>query len=249
MASFMASLFSSSTRQDKTDVAVHRPITPASPNKETPSFTTPVRTPMGSPSKKTAPPGANDLPDYFDNIKLNSPTIGSEGWKTGNPFDAPPVKLAPPTANTRLSPGKINNNNIQIFEDHPMGGADESIIQKPAPAAAPRKQAQENTPPVSSRPPIVGQDSTASVLQPSHAAISRSELYHLREREREREKPATPIKKFNTNRGLTAEERELLAKPNVKRMVNVTQLCKYCRIPSMTQSNLDQTFSTTTSTS
>jgi cell cycle protein kinase DBF2 len=222
MASFMASLFSSSTRQDKPDGAVHRPTTPANPIQAAPSFTTPVRTPQGSPSKKTAPPGANDLPDYFDNIKLNSPTIGSEGWKTGNPFDAPPVKLAPPTPK-----GKINNNNIQIFEDHPTGGADESIIQKPAPAAAPRKQAQENTPPVSSRPPIVGHDSTASVLQPSHAAISRSELYHLRERE----KPSTPIKKFNTNRGLTAEERELLAKPNVKRMVNVTQLCKNTRIP------------------
>lgn len=199
MASFMASLFSNSKAQDKPD-AVSRPATP---NRN--SFVTPTITPQGSPSKKTVPPGAHDLPVAFDNLKLNST----------NPFDAP-VKFDPSALGTHLSPSKINNNTINIFEDSPDAAADESIIQKPATAAAPRKHGQENTPPVSSRPPIV--DSPSYI---SHAAVSRHGLYQQTGRER----PSTPAKKFNTSRGLTAEERELLQKPNVKRLVNVTQLC------------------------
>lgn len=198
MASFMASLFSNSKAQDKPD-AVSRPATP---NRN--SFVTPTITPQGSPSKKTVPPGAHDLPVAFDNLKLNST----------NPFDAP-VKFDPSALGTHLSPSKINNNTINIFEDSPDAAADESIIQKPATAAAPRKHGQENTPPVSSRPPIV--DSPSYI---SHAAVSRHGLYQQTGRER----PSTPAKKFNTSRGLTAEERELLQKPNVKRLVNVTQL-------------------------
>lgn len=226
MTSFISGLFSANTRPERPESMIHRPVTPASPNKETHNFITPISTPQGSPSKKTVPPGANELGEYFDNFKLSS------GAGNSHPLDAP-VKLTPPTKDPRVSPGKINNlTNIRIFEDNSAGTADESIIQKPAPAAAPRQQhTQENTPPVSRRPPIVGQDSAASVLQPSqpsHAASARQELYHLRERD---SKPATPIKKFNTNRGLTAEERELLAKPNVKRMVNVTQLCMLARHP------------------
>jgi hypothetical protein len=222
MTSFISGLFSTSTRQERPESMIHRPVTPASPNKDTHNFITPISTPQGSPSKKTVPPGANELSEYFDNFKLSS----GAGNGNGHPSDAS-GKLTPSAKDPRLSPGKINNHsNIRIFEDSPSGSTDHSIIQKPAPAAAPRQQqTQENTPPVSRRPPIVGQDSAASVLQPSqpsHAASARQEFYHLRERDT---KPATPIKKFNTNRGLTAEERELLAKPNVKRMVNVTQLC------------------------
>jgi hypothetical protein len=203
MASFMASLFSSSTRQDKLD-AGQRPGTPTMN-----SFTTPVSTPQGSPSKKTVPPGANDLPVAFDNMKLNST----------NPFDAP-VKFDPSALGSHFAAGKPNNNTINIFEDSPAGGADESIIQKPAATAqSPRKHAQENTPPVSARPPIVD---SPSYLH-NHAAASRQQTYNLKERER----PSTPAKKFNTSRGLTAEERELLKKPNVKRLVNVTQLCTF----------------------
>lgn len=226
MTSFISGLFSASTRQERPESMIHRPVTPGSPNKDTHNFITPISTPQGSPSKKTVPPGANELSEYFDNFKLSS------GAGNSHPLDAP-VKLTPPTKDPRFSPGKINNHsNIRIFEDSPAGSNDQSIIQKPAPAAAPRQQhTQENTPPASRRPPIVGQDSAVSVLQPSqpsHAASARQEFYHLRERD---SRPATPIKKFNTNRGLTAEERELLAKPNVKRMVNVTQLCMLARSP------------------
>jgi cell cycle protein kinase DBF2 len=208
MASFMASLFSNSKAQDRQDTT-QRPTTPnTNPNRN--SFVTPSITPQGSPSKKTAPPGAHDLPVAFDNLKLST-----------NPFD-PPVKFDPSALSTHLSPGKINNNTINIFEDSPASAADESIIQKPSAAASPRKHGQENTPPVSSRPPIV--DSPSYI---SHAAVSRQGLYQQTGRER----PSTPAKKFNTSRGLTAEERELLQKPNVKRLVNVTQLCRFLYPP------------------
>lgn len=203
MASFMASLFSNSKAQDRQDAA-QRPTTP---NPSRNSFVTPTITPQGSPSKKTAPPGAHDLPTAFDNLTL-----------TNSPFDAP-VKFDPSPLGTNLSPGKINNA-INIFEDSPASAADESIIQKPAAVASPRKYGQENTPPVSSRPPIV--DSPSYI---SHAAVSRQGLYQQAGRER----PSTPAKKFNTSRGLTAEERELLQKPNIKRLVNVTQLCTFLR--------------------
>jgi hypothetical protein len=203
MASFMASLFSNSKAQDKPDAGQQRPTTP---NANRNSFITPSITPQGSPSKKTAPPGAHDLPVAFDNLKL-----------TANAFDAP-VKFDPSALGTNVSSSKINSNTINIFEDSPAGAADESIIQKPAAAPSPRKHGQENTPPVSSRPPIV--DSPSYI---SHAAASRHGLYQQTGRER----PSTPAKKFNTSRGLTAEERELLQKPNVKRLVNVTQLCMY----------------------
>ncbi|KAL1908478.1 serine/threonine-protein kinase dbf2 [Sporothrix stenoceras] len=54
-----------------------------------------------------------------------------------------------------------------------------------------------------------------------HAAVSRHELYQQPTRER----PNTPnVKKFNTSRGLTPEELEILKRPNVRRLVNVTQL-------------------------
>ena len=55
-------------------------------------FTTPVQTPQGSPSKKQLPPGANDLPNVFDNaLKLahSSPTKqvtspGKQGLSIGD---------------------------------------------------------------------------------------------------------------------------------------------------------------------
>jgi cell cycle protein kinase DBF2 len=34
-------------------------------------------------------------------------------------------------------------------------------------------------------------------------------------------------RKYNTQRGLNPEELEILQKPNVKRLANVTQLCEY----------------------
>ena len=52
-----------------------RPQTPTTPGGGAiHGFTTPVQTPQGSPSKNQFPPGANDLPNVFDNaMKLAAP--------------------------------------------------------------------------------------------------------------------------------------------------------------------------------
>ncbi|KAJ9155258.1 Non-specific serine/threonine protein kinase [Pleurostoma richardsiae] len=192
MASFMANLFPS---KEKLDLG-NRPSTPTKSN----SFTSPFSTPQGSPSKKTVPPGANELPLAFENLKIGSTSV----------LDSP-VKLGRPQSQivtTPLSPGKIN---IQTPDDFSL--ADESTIYKSqsSPTTPLKQQGQENTPPTTSK---LG--ATEHLIQHNHAALSRQELYHSR--------PSTPHKKFNTSRGLTTEEREILQKPNVRRLVNVTQL-------------------------
>jgi cell cycle protein kinase DBF2 len=189
---------------------------PNTPNRN--SFITPVSTPQGSPSKKQNPPGANDLPIAFENaMKITPPTFGSPN-KSG--------RGAP------LSPGKSNSLAVDdSYFGNSSGNIDDSIIHKSAAPSSPlRKQGKENTPP-SSRQGI------ESVTQ-NQAAISRQELYQPREQ------PPTS-KKYNTQRGLTAEELEILHKPNVKRLANVTQLCKsskasvifianiFCRLPRL----------------
>jgi hypothetical protein len=194
MASFMANLFPGG-KQDKPDA---RPSTPIRN-----SFITPASTPQGSPSKKTIPPGANELPASFQGMKINTPSA----------FDTP-VKLSrPQSVIAPLSPGKSNLQNIE----EGSSTVDDSIIRKGAPRTGSplRNQGQENTPPVLPRDPF-----TEPTYQPSHAAVSRQELYQHRDR------PSPTVRRFNTTRGLTAEERELLQKPAVKRLVNVTQLCK-----------------------
>ncbi|KAK4248857.1 kinase-like domain-containing protein [Corynascus novoguineensis] len=192
MASFVANLFPG-TKQDKADA---RPSTPTRS-----SFITPASTPQGSPSKKTIPPGANELPSVLQGMKINQPSA----------FDTP-VKLSrPQSVVAPLSSGKSNLQNVE--EGSPS--VDDSIIRKGAPRTGSplRNQGQENTPPTLPRDPF-----TEPTYQPSHAALSRQELYQPRER------PSPTVRRLNTTRGLTAEERELLQKPGVKRLVNVTQL-------------------------
>lgn len=206
MASFLSNMFPSQGPKDGKLPASEQPGTPIKN-----SFTTPVATPQGSPSKKTFPPGANDLPSYFDNaLKLNPVTL-----------DAPAVKLGRPQSGIPLSPGK---GNLQPADESYFANSsstvDDSVIHKngdSAPATPLKKQGQENTPP--SRIPV-----RDSVYQHNQAAVSRQELYQPRDSS----KPTTPTaKKFNTHRGLSAEELEILKKPNVRRLVNVTQLCKH----------------------
>ncbi|GAB1312226.1 serine/threonine-protein kinase dbf2 [Madurella fahalii] len=193
MASFMANLFPGG-KQDKADA---RPSTPIRN-----SFITPASTPQGSPSKRTVPPGANELPGAFQSMKLGTPSALDIPVKLGRPQSA---------LITPLSPGRTN---VQNLEDG-SSAVDDSIIHKgpAAPGSPLRSKGQENTPPALPRDPF-----TEPTYQPSHAAISRQELYQPRDR------PSPTVKRFNTTRGLTAEERELLQKPTVKRMVNVTQL-------------------------
>ncbi|KAI0839620.1 kinase-like protein [Hypoxylon sp. FL0890] len=200
MSSFLSNMFPSPGLKDAKSLASERPSTPIKNN-----FIAPVATPQGSPSKKTLPPGANELPSAFDNaLKLNPVSLGS------------PVKLGQPKNGTPLSPAKSN---VQPVDDGYFATAspsvDNSIIHKTgdSPGTPLRKQGQENTPP--SRIPI-----RDSVYQHNQAALSRQELYQVRD-----SRPLTPTtKKFNTSRGLTPEELEILKKPSVRRLVNVTQL-------------------------
>ncbi|KAK3694006.1 kinase-like domain-containing protein [Podospora appendiculata] len=193
--SFMASFFPGGKQQDS------RPSTPIKN-----SFTTPVSTPQGSPSKRTLPPGANELPLALETMQLAS---------APSPFDSP-IKLGrPQSVAIPLSPGKSNLQNI----DEGSPSVDDSIVHKGAVSTGSplKSQGQENTP-----PPALSRDHPAEPsYQPSAAAVSRQGLYQPREL---RPVQAQTVKRFNTSRGLTAEELELLKKPSVKRMVNVTQL-------------------------
>jgi hypothetical protein len=162
-----------------------------------------VSTPQGSPSKKQNPPGANDLPTAFENaMKLNSSTLGNP-TKLGRQAGAP---LTPGKSNTLAAEESyFSNSTLNI---------DESIIHKSAvaPGSPLRKQGKENTPPSSRQ----GIEPPAQ----SQAAISRQEPYQPRDQPQ-------MTRKYNTQRGLNAEELEILHKPNVKRLANVTQLCMY----------------------
>jgi cell cycle protein kinase DBF2 len=215
MASFMANLFPSSKNET---------ILPATPPMDTPStpsrnnFITPVQTPQGSPSKNRNPPGANDLPNAFENaMKLTTTNFGS------------PMKTNRQNATgTPLSPGKSNA--IALDDSYFGGGstmADDSIIHKSAgsPSSPSRKQDKENTAP--SRLNI------EPVPPQNQAAVSRQEIYQPREQS----SPTT--RKYNTQRGLTAEEYEILQKPNVKRLANVTQLCMYCPLLIASSADLE----------
>ncbi|PFH58678.1 hypothetical protein XA68_13351 [Ophiocordyceps unilateralis] len=173
---------------------------PSTPTKKNANFLNPPTTPQGSPSKKKVPPGALDLPTAFDHAM----TLGS-------PLTEAPLRLArPQTLGSPLSPGRPNAQPL----DETCSNIEDSVIFKSASASSPlRKQGQENTPPVSR---LLAPDSP---YLHNHAALSRHQPYEPKDR------PTTPAtKKFNTARGLTAEERELLNKPQVKRLVNVTQL-------------------------
>ncbi|EFZ01225.1 hypothetical protein MHUMG1_05169 [Metarhizium humberi] len=198
MASFMSNFFQGGKDKVSGDDSP-RPVTPTKKVNNN-SFINPPSTPQGSPSKKTVPPGAHDLPSAFDSaMSLNSSGL-----------DAPVKLTRPQSVVTPLSPGKTNTQPL----DESSINVDESVIHKVTTSSGSplKKQGQENTPPVSRLAMV---DSPA---QHSHAAKSRQQLYETRDR------PMTSYKKFNTSRGLTAEERELLQKPGVKRLVNVTQL-------------------------
>ncbi|KAI0021361.1 serine/threonine protein kinase-like protein [Xylariomycetidae sp. FL0641] len=203
MASFLSNMFPSS--QTSKDVTSPTPERPSTPMKN--SFVTPVSTPKGSPSKRTLPPGANELPSVFDNaMKLNVHALNS------------PIKLGRPQPqnDVPLSPTKTNAQADDDYFQVASPGLDSSVLHKngQTPGSPLKKQGQENTPP--SRIP-----KPEPLLQHNQAALSRQEFYQPKEH---RAPYATGTKRFNTARGLTPEELEILKKPNVRRLVNVTQL-------------------------
>jgi cell cycle protein kinase DBF2 len=76
-----------------------------------------------------------------------------------------------------------------------------------------RKSDKENTSPAGR----IGKDAGYT----NHAAISRQEAYQSRELS-----DASTRGRYSPTRGLTAEELEKLQLPKVKRLANVTQICK-----------------------
>ena len=182
--------------------ALDRPQTP-----DQQRFTSPSQTPQGSPSKRQCPPGANNLPDAFNNaLKLTSTPLNSPAKVARQ---QPASSATAPNRNTVLVAGDCNNTNSN-------SNFDDSVIHKDAYATTPgsptRKSNKENTPPGLKGP------KEASYPQ-NQAAASRQELYQPRE-----PPGASNRKNYETQRGLTVEELEKLQKPQVKRLANVTQL-------------------------
>ena len=157
----------------------------------TAGFTSPFSTPQGSPSKSKLPPGANELPDAFENAMRLDP--GS------------PTKIG----RQQLSSHSPNKGARQTFDDSLDQSAncpDYSL----GPGSPTRKSGKENTPPgVRQSKPF-----------PNQAAVSRQEPYQARDTD------SGTKARYNPQRGLTSEELEKLQLPKVKRLTNVTQLCK-----------------------
>ena len=115
-----------------------------------------------------------------------------------------PVKLG----RQQLSPHSPNKIGRQVF-DESLDQSNSRSEYSLGPGSPTRKQGKENTPP-GSRP---------SKPSPNQAAFSRQEPYQARNTE------SGAKARYDTQRGLTAEELEKLQLPRVKRLANVTQLC------------------------
>jgi hypothetical protein len=175
-------------------------------------FVNQMNTPQGSPSKTHLPPGAFDLPGTFDNsLRL-----------------APPVPVAAPAVSQGSPVSKSNIPRLQQF------ASSKADLNGSTPSSPTRKGNKENTPPALLTAGVNGSAAQSGIPAPrspkkelgqvpslTPAQQSRREVY----RTREEKQPAY------MQRGLTPEELEKLSKPAVKRLVNVTQLCRF-HLPS-----------------
>lgn len=156
---------------------------------------------------------------------------------TPDAFTSPPQTPQGSPSKSRLPPGALDLPNVfdkamkltpntpkptYNHYNHPMFSADksdisvnESVIHQTPPSPT-RRSNKENTPPNSAR---LTKD-LGSI--PTAAALSRQEPYTQRDQTTKRQVQM---------RGLTPEEIEKLAQPKVKRLVNVTQLCKFSSNP------------------
>ncbi|KAI9893216.1 MAG: hypothetical protein M1814_000343 [Vezdaea aestivalis] len=167
-------------------------------------FTSPLQTPQGSPSKNKQPPGANSLPDIFENAMKLQPTLFSSPTKpTSKPLGGSSSPNSP-----RGGAGVIN-----IAEDS-YYGMESSVLHtetKAAPGSPLRQSMKENTPPGAR----MGKELTSPQNQ---AALARQELYSPRD-------PIPPSRRpIETQMRLSKEDLEKLQKPNVKRLANVAQI-------------------------
>ena len=179
------------------------PGTPTGPS----GFTSPPQTPQGSPSKNRQPPGANDLPNVFENaMKLMPPANGS-----------------PSKANRQPQPPNKNFNEDPAYPRYD----DSSSIDSAAvtPGSPTRHSNKENTSP-GSKSPLQKTDSSHN-----QAAANRQAPYKQRDHLELSQQQQTG------SRGPSPLEWEKLQKPSVKRLANITQLCKTCQLRPPTCTN------------
>ncbi|PSR88556.1 serine/threonine-protein kinase sid2 [Coniella lustricola] len=198
MASFMSNVFAAGGKDNGGKLDLGRPETPIRNN-----FVEPASTPVGSPSKRSFPPGAHELPQVQETQPKLNANVFDTPIRLGRPQSSVARTLSPGKGNTSLHTSDVDMGNSTILNDYSP--------PKASPSSPRKHHGLENTPPAASK---VGP--TLSAL-PSHAALSRQDIYQS-------SRAAPPAKKFDTSRGLTPEELEILQKPNVRRMVNVTQL-------------------------
>lgn len=134
-------------------------------------------------------------------------------------FDLPHVfenamKLLPtigsPSKSKPGTPTSPNKANLRTTEDVDYSAQDLTTL---GPSSPTRKSNKENTPP-GVRPGLQKEPSYIT-----HAAQSRQEPYRTREAEQS-------SRYYHGPQRLSAEEREKAQKPSVKRLANVTQLCR-----------------------
>ena len=169
--------------------------TPGTPTQ--PGFTSPPQTPQGSPRKNRLPPGANDLPNVFENAMRLMPAANGSPSKA-NRQPQSPIK----NFHEELSVPRYNDFSADIDNTPAM------------PGSPTRQSNKENTSP-GLRPHLQKHDSSYN-----QAAASRQAPYKQREQlEVSQQQP--PI-----SRGPSPLELEKLQKPSVKRLANITQLCE-----------------------
>lgn len=117
--------------------------------------------------------------------------------------------LGSPTRSKPSTPTSPSKANLQAADDGDYSANDVTTL---GPGSPTRKANKENTPP-SARPGLQKEPSYVT-----HAAQSRQEPYRTREAEQSG-------RYYQTQR-LSAEDLEKARKPSVKRLANVTQLCK-----------------------
>lgn len=124
------------------------------------------------------------------------------------------LRLAPPSPTKQ---GASHSPDKGIWRHGDYSDYDnEDVFRADAATAGRVRNNKENAPPAPLR--LGGKKELALNPTPSQAALSRHEAYQPRE-----PRPATRAQM----RGLTPEELEKLQSPSVKRLANVTQLCKF----------------------
>lgn len=160
------------------------------------AFTSPFSTPQGSPSKSKLPPGATELPSGLELAMKLAPGSPTKSGKLGQS----PIK-----GGGRQSGDDVLDDDNDLRQDYSVG------------SGSPTKTSNKENTPLGLRPTTKEASHT-----PNQAAISRQEHYQPRETA----DTAARSRYNNAQLGLTAEELEKLQLPKVKRLANVTQLCK-----------------------